>query len=134
MIRRPPRSTLFPYTTLFRSLHRIRQGIPGRRGAGELGVSQREPVQFGDLDGVEHGPARWSRRVAHVAVPVLTGTADAGRSAAFRDVRQDDDLGVTGHAPALTEDVEFDLDEAARKRHILSRRDRLPTEEDDAVF
>src|SRR2546426_9106749 len=27
MIRRPPRSTLFPYTTLFRS-----QGIAGRRG------------------------------------------------------------------------------------------------------
>src|SRR5437868_12740293 len=24
MIRRPPRSTLFPYTTLFRSLHRLR--------------------------------------------------------------------------------------------------------------
>src|SRR3982751_6975155 len=29
MIRRPPRSTLFPYTTLFRSGHR-----PGRRGHG----------------------------------------------------------------------------------------------------
>src|SRR5256885_11829484 len=28
MIRRPPRSTLFPYTTLFRSCAR---GIPGRR-------------------------------------------------------------------------------------------------------
>src|SRR2546430_17371765 len=26
MIRRPPRSTLFPYTTLFRSLHKI--GLP----------------------------------------------------------------------------------------------------------
>src|SRR2546422_11715310 len=26
MIRRPPRSTLFPYTTLFRSFHRDRQG------------------------------------------------------------------------------------------------------------
>src|SRR2546430_11915327 len=26
MIRRPPRSTLFPYTTLFRSLHRARAG------------------------------------------------------------------------------------------------------------
>src|SRR5688572_31872564 len=26
MIRRPPRSTLFPYTTLFRSLHRERLG------------------------------------------------------------------------------------------------------------
>src|SRR5258706_11989059 len=24
MIRRPPRSTLFPYTTLFRSIHRLR--------------------------------------------------------------------------------------------------------------
>src|SRR2546430_3407369 len=29
MIRRPPRSTLFPYTTLFRSL---RQQLPGGRG------------------------------------------------------------------------------------------------------
>src|SRR3712207_8912155 len=27
MIRRPPRSTLFPYTTLFRSLPRTRQGF-----------------------------------------------------------------------------------------------------------
>src|SRR2546426_6871265 len=31
MIRRPPRSTLFPYTTLFRSVRRRR----GRRGAGD---------------------------------------------------------------------------------------------------
>src|SRR4051812_49588160 len=31
MIRRPPRSTLFPYTTLFRSLHpRARQGVHRR--------------------------------------------------------------------------------------------------------
>src|SRR3712207_9073189 len=30
MIRRPPRSTLFPYTTLFRS-HRQRRGARGRR-------------------------------------------------------------------------------------------------------
>src|SRR2546427_8267324 len=28
MIRRPPRSTLFPYTTLFRS-QRLRRGVPG---------------------------------------------------------------------------------------------------------
>src|SRR2546428_7509452 len=32
MIRRPPRSTLFPYTTLFRSLRR-RGGHHGHRGA-----------------------------------------------------------------------------------------------------
>src|SRR3712207_8805457 len=30
MIRRPPRSTLFPYTTLFRSLEQV--GLPARRG------------------------------------------------------------------------------------------------------
>src|SRR2546422_2739296 len=29
MIRRPPRSTLFPYTTLFRSLRASRQADPG---------------------------------------------------------------------------------------------------------
>src|SRR5258707_11074082 len=29
MIRRPPRSTLFPYTTLFRSTSRPRQQFPG---------------------------------------------------------------------------------------------------------
>src|SRR5690348_18035312 len=33
MIRRPPRSTLFPYTTLFRSLHGSRAGfLVGRLG------------------------------------------------------------------------------------------------------
>src|SRR2546427_6529555 len=32
MIRRPPRSTLFPYTTLFRSLHRHLASRPCRRG------------------------------------------------------------------------------------------------------
>src|SRR5947209_12325549 len=31
MIRRPPRSTLFPYTTLFRSTHRRDEGKPRRR-------------------------------------------------------------------------------------------------------
>src|SRR2546430_12849525 len=35
MIRRPPRSTLFPYTTLFRSsLSCTRASMPGRYGAG----------------------------------------------------------------------------------------------------
>src|SRR2546430_8401584 len=38
MIRRPPRSTLFPYTTLFRSargdMHLDRRGHPGLRVAG----------------------------------------------------------------------------------------------------
>src|SRR2546421_7526195 len=32
MIRRPPRSTLFPYTTLFRSVHQIPDALPSARG------------------------------------------------------------------------------------------------------
>src|SRR3712207_7132091 len=38
MIRRPPRSTLFPYTTLFRSL-RVRRGTAG--GVGRAGRRRR---------------------------------------------------------------------------------------------
>src|SRR2546425_6882002 len=40
MIRRPPRSTLFPYTTLFRSL------VAPQHGAG-AGVEQRVPPDLG---------------------------------------------------------------------------------------
>src|SRR2546426_8263206 len=45
MIRRPPRSTLFPYTTLFRSYYRIIKNIaplPVRRKAGPWGYDQQQ--------------------------------------------------------------------------------------------
>src|SRR3712207_8250901 len=35
MIRRPPRSTLFPYTTLFRSVHHAHGLLPGQAGIGD---------------------------------------------------------------------------------------------------
>src|SRR2546430_13179316 len=35
MLRRPPRSSLFPYTTLFRSLHRFLSYLRDRLGAGQ---------------------------------------------------------------------------------------------------
>src|SRR2546430_5135681 len=42
MIRRPPRSTLFPYTTLFRSHHDVRLGVrpeaDGRQLLGQAGA------------------------------------------------------------------------------------------------
>src|SRR5436853_3891754 len=44
MIRRPPRSTLFPYTTLFRSENRLRfrsQFLPGRQVASRVDVQAR---------------------------------------------------------------------------------------------
>src|SRR3989442_7688810 len=52
MIRRPPRSTLFPYTTLFRSRHRapaVARRIdaePGEPGdlVGEIGISRLLPL------------------------------------------------------------------------------------------
>src|SRR5256885_6705823 len=51
MIRRPPRSTLFPYTTLFRSkIGRCRVGPLRRRRACEIedrvGKSRRQPARF----------------------------------------------------------------------------------------
>src|SRR5260370_7790383 len=36
MIRRPPRSTLFPYTTLFRSGRAVGQGMVGAGGGGSF--------------------------------------------------------------------------------------------------
>src|SRR5258708_8932581 len=46
MIRRPPRSTLFPYTTLFRSLARRRTG--GHGGDDRLGSTQAKAHQPAD--------------------------------------------------------------------------------------
>src|SRR5215217_9033334 len=43
MIRRPPRSTLFPYTTLFRSRRRPRPRRGPRHGLG-IGADGRRPV------------------------------------------------------------------------------------------
>src|SRR5690554_7623845 len=43
MLRRPPRSTLFPYTTLFRSLgNRLFRQVDGTTGSGTLGRSVRQ--------------------------------------------------------------------------------------------
>src|SRR3712207_9092454 len=75
MIRRPPRSTLFPYTTLFRShlrghvlvadrhgdLHRLLAVVGDDDGGGALGVG-RHPVLL--------LPARVVDALAEVAAPV----------------------------------------------------------------
>src|SRR3712207_7122686 len=46
MIRRPPRSTLFPYTTLFRSHLRVRR----RRGPNEEITEKRQPERMGEAE------------------------------------------------------------------------------------
>src|SRR5947208_10107540 len=54
MIRRPPRSTLFPYTTLFRSeddgaLRRVREGVSAPGRGPELLVQHGAPREVPDL-------------------------------------------------------------------------------------
>src|SRR5260221_7616894 len=54
MIRRPPRSTLFPYTTLFRSLKRkLRQAVETRVARKQAG-QRREGAQGGGFHDREH--------------------------------------------------------------------------------
>src|SRR2546427_8231688 len=56
MIRRPPRSTLFPYTTLFRSLPAVRGRIVAERdGGGPAGAV--DPSRNVDLP-MQHGGAQ----------------------------------------------------------------------------
>src|SRR3712207_8201364 len=54
MIRRPPRSTLFPYTTLFRSRHR---GHRAARRVGHRGLRRRRH-RSGDAGSAEDGGGR----------------------------------------------------------------------------
>src|SRR3989475_5478352 len=89
MIRRPPRSTLFPYTTLFRSLrtevpqlHERRAAFPQRHG--RFSVGERQPLAI-----APHGPAtlaqpglgiRAGRRVVADEVWLPAALAHAGEA------------------------------------------------------
>src|SRR5437762_8208126 len=51
MIRRPPRSTLFPYTTLFRSLPaELTPNLQGFKLKGEFSTDLHLGIDFGDLE------------------------------------------------------------------------------------
>src|SRR3712207_7121773 len=61
MIRRPPRSTLFPYTTLFRSRVQ-RQGVSERRAAAAVRVRGARGRRFDARRARVRDPRRRSRR------------------------------------------------------------------------
>src|SRR3712207_6979917 len=72
MIRRPPRSTLFPYTTLFRS-EPGEQHLPGGAGVERQDAAERErepdradALDREDADRVQAGRHRQERRLARV--------------------------------------------------------------------
>src|SRR2546426_12066053 len=86
MIRRPPRSTLFPYTTLFRSarleaerttaaarldeVRRAAQAADGQRAAAERQFARVEPEGEGWVErGKRVGPLDGDRRVGGQDVP-----------------------------------------------------------------
>src|SRR5690349_22934923 len=58
MIRRPPRSTLFPYTTLFRSIHPT--------SSATTTTSRMSPIESGRIEN--------SHTTASTAIPVRTST------------------------------------------------------------
>src|SRR2546426_2290456 len=66
MIRRPPRSTLFPYTTLFRSRSRDRQAH--RRGDGEGGQGRGDHGRGGE--GPRDHPRNRGRHAVRPRLPV----------------------------------------------------------------
>src|SRR2546422_10572799 len=63
MIRRPPRSTLFPYTTLFRSVPRVRlfQLDPEHAAVAGGRARKRRDLRRGDLRSEEHTSELQSR-------------------------------------------------------------------------
>src|SRR5256885_11289393 len=64
MIRRPPRSTLFPYTTLFRSLAGMATGQPVHRGRDAVAQhQQRLAAACGHELGISLAPAQRILRV-----------------------------------------------------------------------
>src|SRR3712207_4984630 len=88
MIRRPPRSTLFPYTTLFRSLvvgadDRVRRAVGERRDAGDFPAAQQtaaEPVVLEDVGALPDVAGDEALRlVVARACAVEAGVARVGR-------------------------------------------------------
>src|SRR2546422_10194205 len=76
MIRRPPRSTLFPYTTLFRSVRAL--PLTGRA----LLASYRQLDPSLEEAAASLGAGRW-RTLARVTLPQLSPGLMAGASLAF---------------------------------------------------
>src|SRR2546426_5808735 len=77
MIRRPPRSTLFPYTTLFRSLSLIASD------ASDLGIPKNRHIKLYGVFSVIVEPQEWRdllHRLSHWWPPVLRPFVSIGRS------------------------------------------------------
>src|SRR5260221_5946930 len=69
MIRRPPRSTLFPYTTLFRSLPQQHASVVHQVAGGEIvGAVDHDVVVSANLQRIRRRQARFEAFVFHFRV------------------------------------------------------------------
>src|SRR2546429_7159493 len=101
MIRRPPRSTLFPYTTLFRSrrvLHRGEKGRHGhvrtraRGGGGARGARDRKSTRLNSSHGyISYAAFCLKKKKESMSPQVLAGPlvfpVEAGILLRFRDAQ-----------------------------------------------
>src|SRR2546425_5812907 len=99
MIRRPPRSTLFPYTTLFRSLPALKEMIADLGLTAEIIIAD-----GGSRDGTAEAAQRRGARVVVQKEPGYGGALFAGFSAppAPHIVTMGADL---SHPPVVLEEV-----------------------------
>src|SRR6266511_5744292 len=94
MIRRPPRSTLFPYTTLFRSRADPLRGAPGGRSVHPAGPRPRDPG------------ARRVRRSGTRGVPADHGRHRGRRDRGGRSARGDLRMNRSGEVTRKTKETE----------------------------
>src|SRR3712207_9417957 len=73
MIRRPPRSTLFPYTTLFRSIVLPTVPTPPRGMATEAVV-----VTYGRSSQAKHDPSRYIKDIPNMQLAALVASSEVG--------------------------------------------------------
>src|SRR5256886_13901270 len=102
MIRRPPRSTLFPYTTLFRSRGATSETTEASRGTELLKQAFRTP--FADYVGiVVHGPVRWTHPRFAAVLDTLTAPGErpryGGQVVSVRSIRGGRVLGPEPRPP-----------------------------------
>src|SRR2546429_6000842 len=98
MIRRPPRSTLFPYTTLFRAMPFARNSLAGSGDAGKFRADNRLRRDAGAIASADGGLAREDAGVNPLdsTRPALSQQAKHGDAGP----RADTDPAVCDHPPA----------------------------------
>src|SRR2546426_1088810 len=127
MIRRPPRSTLFPYTTLFRSQAHLHLG---RAGAGGVALAQGGVVNPGDGvggggRGAEGDGGRAARaRGARAERAARGGEAAAGGAAA--EAHRAEGRGLRAAIGVRDRGGFFFNDTATTEIYTLSLHDALP--------